>query len=101
MTQNTSSSSADGTTEDSKPGPTGKPDTEMISAIIFEAVGQHHHRDEKMTDWQFRWWAFKVRLRHAVGIHTLVPTEEWFHEEGQPRMRYTGLRCWRCEYWEP
>jgi hypothetical protein len=86
MTPNTSSSSADGTTEDSKPDRTGRPPIGMLSGRT------------SLGDWEFRWWSAKVKARHWIGIHTLVPTEI---EAGHPRVTYTVMKCWRCDYEEP
>ena len=89
MTPNTSSSSADGTTEDSKQDQIGRLLTETFSARTY------------MTDWEYRWWNLKVILRHWRGIHTLIPNEEWWYEGETPRVKHKGMKCWRCEYWEP
>lgn len=91
MTQPTSSSSAGGTTEDSKPGPIGRQHTGMTSAAT----------SDRMTDWDFRVWSAKVALRHwLLGKHTLIPTEEWTYDDGVPHVEYIGMKCWRCEYSE-
>ena len=54
-----------------------------------------------LGDWEFRWWNFKTRARHWIGIHTLIPTEEWSYDGPEPRIVYVAMKCWRCDYAEP
>lgn len=113
MTNGTSSSSANGTTEAPKPDQTGRQPIEKnsertwtpedLNAMIKDFLERYGTQgEEPMTDWDFFWWSLRVTVVHWFGHHTLIPQETW--EKGtdrRVRIIKTGMKCWKCEYREP
>lgn len=106
MTRTTSSSSVGGTTEGSRQDQTGRHAIEKMNAngsAVSDFMDRHmaEHQKQRMSDWEYRWWNVKTILRHLIGVHTLIPIENWTYDEGRPRVTKAGMKCWRCEYREP
>lgn len=55
-------------------------------------------RSGRLRAWReearFSLWDLVARVKHFVGIHTWVPTEEWDTERGT--IQFIGDQCWMC-----
>lgn len=112
MTNNTSSSSANGTTEEPKPGQIGKhgivktygstsrPATHRAIDEFLSKYGVGG--EQRMTTWEYRWWNARGRILHfLLNIHTLIAVEDWTRmPDGGVKIDKKGLQCWFCEYRE-
>ncbi len=103
---NTSSSSADGTTEGSRPDRTGRQPIgkNSVDTSNYEAIERFLNDMggvTRMSDWDYRWWYFKGQVRHLLGNHILVAREEWVRgPEDSIKVVQNGWVCWFCDYAE-
>lgn len=63
---------------------------------VFDFTGRSGRLRALREDLRFRWWDAKARVRHLVGLHTMIPVEEWDVEAGS--IRLIGDTCWLCEH---
>lgn len=62
--------------------------------VIDFTGGRGRMRAWREEAW-FQWWEMRARVKHRIGIHTIVPLEEWNTAEGS--VRFVGDVCWLCD----
>jgi hypothetical protein len=98
VTLNTSSPSAKGTpkTDDALEGSgIQRESIDPLYVNTYREMQQMRNGEAPlMTDWHYAVWNIWGRLKHLVGLHTMIPLEEWDLDNGS--MKIIGSACWHC-----
>ena len=95
MTNGTSSPSVSGITAQIELEGAGPPPRPLSppSATTFEI---YVPEPDPAVDRSHRLWWLWVSIRHRLGIHTMVPIENWDYRTSPPTVTYEGKLCWLC-----